>query len=160
MTLSLNIALNNSFSSEHDLNDELDIATLMTHRISACATDTELITEFKVGDDVLLLLRLSDNASVLLLLKYKLDVDSLAFPLYLRFLALIWLSRLDFPRSPTSNSFIQSLHFALNGCLGTFEIHDLYFCICNHLYWKDIFDVLFIFILLKQNSMKSSVMFV
>ena len=39
MTLSLKIALNYSFSSKHNLNDELDITTLMTRRVSACATD-------------------------------------------------------------------------------------------------------------------------
>ena len=77
MKLSLSTALNNSFSSTHNLN-EFDITTFTTHRISACTTDIDLTIEFKVGEDILLLLRLSDNASILLLSKYKVDIDSLA----------------------------------------------------------------------------------
>ena len=147
MALSLNIALKSSFSSKQDLKDELDNTTLITHRISACETDTDLSIESKVGDDTLLLLRLSDGASELFLSKYKVDIDSLVFTLSLCFLLPAWLSRLDFPIFPTSKSFIQSWHFALNGCPGTFEIHDLYFSICNHSSWKDVFDLLDIFIL-------------
>ena len=69
VTLSLNIALNNSFSSKHDLIVALDITTLMTHRISTCTTETDLNIESKFGDDILLLLRVSGNASVLLTVK-------------------------------------------------------------------------------------------
>ena len=77
MTLPLNIALNNSFSSKHNLNDELDITTLMTCQISPCVTDTDFSIESKVGDNILLLLRLSDNASVLLMPNYNIDILTL-----------------------------------------------------------------------------------
>ena len=49
----------------------MDITTLMTHRISTYATETDSSVESKVGEDILLLLRLSDNALVLLLCKQK-----------------------------------------------------------------------------------------
>ena len=103
MALSLNIALKSSFSSKQDLKDELDNTTLITHRISACETDTDLSIESKVGDDTLLLLRLSDGASELFLSKYKVDIDSLVFTLSLCFLLPAWLSRLDFPYFPHQN---------------------------------------------------------
>ena len=35
---------------------------------------------------------------------------------------------------------------ALNGCPGIFEIHSLYFSICNHSSWKDVFELLYIFL--------------
>ena len=59
----------------------MSITTLMTHQIYACATDTDLSIESKVGNDILLLTQLSDNALVLLLPKYKADIDSLVFTL-------------------------------------------------------------------------------
>ena len=124
-----------------------NITTLKTHRISTCATDTNVNIESKVGDNILLL-RLSDNGSVLLLSKYKVDIDSFVFTLSLCFIPLIWLSRLEFTIFPTSTSFIKGLQFALNGCPVTFEIHDLHFSICKHSSWKDVFDLLYIFILL------------
>ena len=77
MILSLNIALNNSFSSKLDLNDELYIATSMNHQTGASATDIDLSIESNVSDNILLLLRLSSNASILLLLQYKVDTESL-----------------------------------------------------------------------------------
>ena len=77
MILSLNIALNNSFSSKLDLNDELYIATSMNHQTGASATDIDLSIESNVSDNILLLLRLSGNASILLLLQYKVDTESL-----------------------------------------------------------------------------------
>lgn len=77
MTVSLNIALNNSFSSEHDLNDELYIATSMNHQTAASATNTDLSLACNIGDNILFLLRLSGNASILLLSHYKVDIDSL-----------------------------------------------------------------------------------
>ena len=77
MILSLNIALNNSFSSKLDLNDELYIATSMNHQTGASATDIDLSIESNVSDNILLLLRLSSNASILLLLQYKVDIESL-----------------------------------------------------------------------------------
>ena len=52
MTLPLNIFLNYLFSSKHDLNDELGITILINQRISGCATDTNLSTEFNVGGDI------------------------------------------------------------------------------------------------------------
>ena len=55
----------------------MDITTLMTPRISTCATETDSSVESKVGEDILLLLRLSYNALVLLLCKYKVDIGSL-----------------------------------------------------------------------------------
>ena len=79
MTLPVNIALNNSFSSTHDLNDVLDITALIIHRISAYATATDLSIESKVGNKILLLLRASDNASALLMSKCKIYIDSLVF---------------------------------------------------------------------------------
>ena len=77
MILSLNIALNNSFSSKLDLNDELYIATSVNHQTGASATDIDLSIESNVSDNILLLLRLSGNASILLLLQYKVDTESL-----------------------------------------------------------------------------------
>ena len=77
MILSLNIALNNLFSSKLDLNDELYIATSMNHQTAASATDIDLSIESNVSDNILLLLRLSGNASILLLLQYKVDIESL-----------------------------------------------------------------------------------
>ena len=77
MILSLNIALNNSFSSKLDLNDELYIATSMNHQTGASATDIDLSIESNVSDNILLLLRPSGNASILLLLQYKVDTESL-----------------------------------------------------------------------------------
>ena len=77
MILSLNIALNNSFSSKLDLNDELYIATSINHQTGASATDIDLSIESNVSDNILLLLRLSGNASILLLLQYKVDTESL-----------------------------------------------------------------------------------
>ena len=124
----------------------------MTHVIFVCEIDTDLSIESKVGNNILLQLQLSDNASVLLLSKYKVDIDSVVFTLSLCFLPLTRLSRLDFPIFPTSKSFIQSLQFALNDCPGTFEIHDFYFSICNHLSWKDAFNSLHIFILLSKTN--------
>lgn len=126
-----------------------NITTLKTHRISTCATDTDVNIESKVGDNILLL-RLSDNGSVLLLSKYKVDIDSFVFTLSLCFIPLIWLSRLEFTIFPTSTSFIKGLQFALNGCPVTFEIHDLHFSICKQSSWKDVFDLLYIFILLEM----------
>ena len=92
----------------------MDITTLMTHRISTYATETDSSVESKVGEDILLLLRLSGNALVLLLCKHK-QTQDLFSSIGLCFLQLIQLSRLDFTTFPTSKSFIQSLHFALNG---------------------------------------------
>ena len=49
----------------------------MTCQISPCVTDTDLSIESKVGDNILLLLQLSDNASVLLMPNYNIDILTL-----------------------------------------------------------------------------------
>ena len=49
----------------------------MTCQISPCVTDTDFSIESKVGDNILLLLQLSDNASVLLMPNYNIDILTL-----------------------------------------------------------------------------------